>query len=100
MTRYQQIAVYILASGRNGTLYVGVTSYLTKRIHQHRTHAVEGFTTKYNVVQLVYFELHETMEAAIHRENRLKKYTRLQKLKLIESGNPGWDDLWESIAGS
>lgn len=96
--RYEQIAVYILASGKNGTLYTGVTSYLTKRIYEHRTHAVEGFTKKYDVTKLVYYEMHETMESAIHREGRLKKYTRLQKLKLIEKTNPNWNDLWDSIA--
>ncbi len=97
MTRYQQIAVYILASRRNGTLYIGVTSYLTKRIYEHRTRAVEGFTDKYDVTQLVYYELHPTMESAIHREKRLKKYTRAAKIKLIEDMNPQWNDLWESI---
>jgi putative endonuclease len=96
--RYHQIAVYILASGRAGTLYIGVTSYLTKRIYEHREHAVKGFTHKYNVTKLVYYELHTTMESAIHREKRLKKYTRAAKIKLIESMNPNWDDLWESIS--
>ena len=96
--RYEQIAVYILASIKNGTLYIGVTSYLLKRIYEHRTHAVDGFTKKYGVTKLVYYEMHETMESAIHRESRLKKYTRIQKLKLIERTNPNWDDLWDSIA--
>ena len=96
--RYQQIAVYILASKRNGTLYIGVTSYLTKRIYEHREHLMDGFTKEYGVDQLVYYELHETMEAAIHREKRLKKYTRAAKLKLIETLNPQWNDLWNEIA--
>lgn len=95
--RYQQIAVYILASGRGGTLYIGVTSNLTKRIYEHRTHAVDGFTRKYRVTQLVYFEIHETMVAAIAREKRLKKYLRKQKIRLIESANPCWNDLWSEI---
>ena len=95
--RYQQIAVYILASGKHGTLYVGVTSYLIKRIHQHREHVAEGFTKHYGVDQLVYYEMHETMEAAIRREKRLKKYTRAAKIKLIETNNPNWNDLWHEI---
>ncbi|MFM9891017.1 MAG: GIY-YIG nuclease family protein [Rickettsiales bacterium] len=95
--RYTQIAVYILASGRAGTLYVGVTSNLTKRIYEHRTHAVDGFTKKYHVTQLVYFEMCETMDAAIVREKRLKKYLRQQKIKLIEAKNPQWNDLWSEI---
>ncbi len=86
--RYQQIAVYILASGFHRTLYIGVTSHLAKRIHEHRTHAIEGFTKQYGVAKLVYYELHETMESAIHREKRLKKYTRVAKIKLIKAQNP------------
>lgn len=96
--RYQNIAVYILASDRNGTLYVGATSNLPKRIYEHRNHVVEGFTDDYDVVLLVYYELHETMESAIHRERRLKKYKRVQKLRLIEQNNPNWRDLYEEIA--
>jgi putative endonuclease len=95
--RYEQIAVYMMASRKNGTIYTGVTSYLTKRVYEHRTHAVDGFTKKYGVTKLVYYELHESMETAIHRESRLKKYTRLQKMKLIEATNPNWDDLWDEI---
>lgn len=95
--RYEQIAVYIMASLRNGTLYIGVTSYLTKRVYEHRTHAIDGFTKQYGVTMLVYYELHETMESAIHREKRLKKYTRAKKLALIEDFNPEWKDLWEEI---
>lgn len=95
--RYEQIAVYIMASSRNGTLYIGVTSYLTKRVHEHRTHAVDGFTKTYGVNQLVYYEMHETMASAIHREKRLKKYTRARKLALIEAANPEWKDLWADI---
>ena len=76
----KQPAVYLLASQRNGTLYVGVTSDLIKRVWQHRTHAVEGFTKKYNVNLLVWFEQHETMESAIAREKTIKKWNRLWKL--------------------
>ena len=98
MTRYEQIAVYILANKPYGTLYVGVTSFLLKRVYEHHEHFVESFTKRYGVTQLVYFDLHETMESAIHREKRLKKYTREQKIKLIERENPTWDDLWNRIA--
>lgn len=95
--RYQQIAVYIMASRRNGTLYIGVSSHLTKRVYEHRTHVVDGFTKKYGVTRLAYYELHETMESAIHREGRIKKYTRAKKLALIEASNPDWKDLWDDI---
>jgi putative endonuclease len=93
----KQFCVYILASNRNGTLYIGVTSDLVKRMWQHKNKIVEGFTEKYNVNNLVYFELHESAESAIHREKRLKKYTKVQKLKLIEKDNSEWNDLYESI---
>ena len=95
----KQPAVYLLASQRNGTLYVGVTSDLIKRIWQHRTHAVEGFTKKYNVNLLMWFEQHETMESAIAREKTIKKWNRLWKLALIEKTNPNWIDLWPVITG-
>ncbi len=93
----RQPAVYILASQRNGTLYVGVTSDLVTRICQHRAKAVEGFTEKYGDQPLVYFELHESMDEAILREKRIKKWRRVWKLRLIESVNPEWKDLWEGI---
>lgn len=93
----KQPAVYILASKRNGTLYIGVTSDLVQRAWQHRNHAVEGFTKKYGVDKLVYYELHEDMENAILREKRLKKWNRAWKLRLIEEMNPDWKDLYESI---
>ena len=91
--------VYLLASERNGTLYIGVTSNLTARVWQHRTHAVEGFTAKYDVTRLVWFEQHETMESAILREKRLKKWRRAWKVELVESVNPSWRDLWPDIIG-
>ncbi|MEX1094678.1 MAG: GIY-YIG nuclease family protein [Planctomycetales bacterium] len=90
-------AVYILASKRNGTLYIGVTSDLVARIWQHKNDVAEGFTKKYGVHSLVYFELHGDMEAAIVREKRLKKWNRAWKLRLIEEKNPNWDDLYESL---
>jgi putative endonuclease len=96
---YENIAVYMLASKPHGTLYVGVTSHLVKRVYEHREHVIAGFTKTYGVKQLVYYELHEAMETAIHREKRLKKYSRKAKIKLIESLNPHWIDLWESIIG-
>ena len=95
--RYEQIAVYMMATGYQGTIYVGVTSYLTKRTYEHREHFIEGFTKKYGLSRLVYYELHETMEAAITREKRLKKYMRVQKIRLIEKSNPAWNDLFEQL---
>jgi putative endonuclease len=89
--------VYILASGRNGTLYIGVTSDLITRIWQHREHVVEGFSKKYEVGHLVWWESHATMESAITREKRLKRWNRSWKIRLIEERNPYWHDLWEQI---
>lgn len=93
----KQPAVYILASQRNGTLYTGVTSNLVKRVWEHKNDQVEGFTKKYRVHILVYFELCESMETAIMREKQIKAGSRLKKLKLIEAKNPGWQDLYDSI---
>jgi putative endonuclease len=93
----KQPAVYILASKRNGTLYIGVTSDLVKRIWEHRNDVVEGFTKRYDVHQLVWYELHENMESAIEREKRLKEWKRKWKLELIESTNPNWLDLYYTI---
>ena len=93
----RQPAVYILASKRNGTLYIGVTSELAKRVWQHKNNVVDGFTKRYSVHQLVWYELHETMESAIEREKALKNWKRIWKLELIEHSNPGWQDLYETI---
>jgi len=90
-------AVYIVASQRNGTLYVGVTSNLVKRIWQHKNDQVEGFTRLYGVHSLVYFEVADTMDAAISREKQIKAGSRAKKLKLIEAVNPEWNDLYDSI---
>jgi len=90
-------AVYILASKMNGTLYIGVTSDLPQRIWQHKNHLTDGFTKKYDVTQLVYFEQHVTMESAIIREKQLKSWKREWKMELIESKNPEWIDLYSSI---
>ena len=93
----KQPAVYILASKRNGTLYVGVTSDLVKRIWEHKNNVVEGFTKRYGVHQLVWYEVHEAMEYAIRREKQLKEWKRQWKLELIESANPDWKDLYRTI---
>jgi putative endonuclease len=89
--------VYILTSKRNGTLYTGVTSNLVKRVWEHKQNVVEGFTKKYNVKTLVYYEVHENAESAITREKRIKKWRRSWKLRLIENKNPHWKDLYEGI---
>jgi putative endonuclease len=91
--------VYLLASGRNGTLYAGVTSDLVARVWQHREHLVPGFTRQYEVTRLVWFELHPTMEAAIQREKRIKKWNRAWKVRLIDEANPSWRDMWPDIIG-
>ena len=95
---YKQPAVYILASRRNGTLYVGVTSDLVKRVWEHRNNVVGGFSKRYNVHILVYYELHDDMASAITREKQLKKWRRSWKMELIESANSSWKDLWPTIA--
>ncbi|MBA3035440.1 MAG: GIY-YIG nuclease family protein [Desulfobacterium sp.] len=94
----RQPTVYILASKRNGTLYIGVTSDLVKRVWEHKNNKVAGFTKHYNVHQLVWYELHESMESAILREKRLKDWKRIWKLNLIEGTNPDWHDLYDTIA--
>jgi len=94
----RQPAVYILASKPNGTLYIGVTSDLAKRVWEHKNDSVDGFTKRYGVHRLVYYELHADMMSAITREKQLKKWNRAWKLELIESENPGWNDLSEGIA--
>jgi putative endonuclease len=85
--------VYMLASGRNGTLYIGMTDNLARRVWEHQTGVVEGFTKKYRVKTLVWYELHETRESAFRRERQIKKWKRDWKLRLIEDSNPGWQDL-------
>ena len=93
----KQPAVYILASARNGTLYTGVTSDLIKRIWEHKNNMVEGFTKKYNVHNLVWYELHVNMNSAIEREKNIKEWKRNWKLNLIEKSNPDWRDLYGDI---
>ncbi|MFH0790919.1 MAG: GIY-YIG nuclease family protein [Candidatus Omnitrophota bacterium] len=89
--------VYILASQRNGTLYIGITSDLIKRVWEHKNKFVDGFTKEYNINRLVYYEQYNAPEDAIRREKRLKKYNRQWKLNLIEEMNPDWKDLYEEI---
>lgn len=89
--------VYILASQRHGTLYIGVTSNLAARVYQHKTKAVKGFTENYNVDKLVWFEIHDQIDEAIRREKQLKKWNRDWKIRLIEENNPEWVDLYEGI---
>jgi putative endonuclease len=89
--------VYIVASGRNGTLYIGHTDDLARRAWEHRTGAVPGFTTKYGCKILVWREPHETREAAFMRERQLKKWNRAWKLRLIEEQNPRWLDLFDTL---
>jgi putative endonuclease len=97
MRRYEFIAVYMMASKKNGTLYLGVTSTMPRRGYEHREGLIKGFTKKYGLHLLVYYEPHETMESASHRENRLKKYTRKMKIALIEKMNLEWKDLYDTL---
>ena len=98
MSKERHYYVYILASKIGGTLYIGVTNDLVRRVHEHKEGIVEGFTTKYKVHRLVYFEQHSDIEAAIQREKRLKKWNWRWKIRLIEETNPNWVDLYPSIA--
>ena len=92
-----QPCVYILASKRNGTLYVGVTSDIARRVWEHKSEPIESFTKRYRIHHLVYAEFHETMPDAILREKRIKKWRRAWKLNLIEQNNPEWRDLFEDV---
>ncbi len=99
MTRDNQFAVYMLASKRNGTLYIGVTSNLVKRVWEHKEGSVDGFSHEYGVTMLVWYELHDSAESAITREKQLKKWNRPWKLRLIEGMNPYWNDLYGTLNG-
>ncbi len=92
-----QYYVYILASRKKGTLYIGVTSDLVKRIYEHKNDLLEGFTRQYKVHNLVYFEITESIESAIAREKKLKKWNREWKIRLIEKSNPEWRDLYAEL---
>ncbi len=89
--------VYILASKKNGTLYIGVTNDLIRRIYEHKNNIVEGFTKKYNIHELVYYEKTNDSYSAIQREKRMKKWNRQWKIELIEKSNPQWKDLYKEI---
>ena len=89
-----QYYIYILANKRNGTLYIGVTSNLVKRVHEHKNNIIDGFTKKYSIHKLVYYEITDDIESAIRREKQLKKWNRKWKLNLIENSNPKWIDLY------
>lgn len=93
----RQPCVYMLASKRNGTLYIGVTSNLLKRIWEHKNHTIAGFTKKYNVTNLVWYEVHETMMSAISREKAIKSWKRVWKINVIEAMNPHWQDLYDEL---
>jgi putative endonuclease len=93
----KQFYVYILTKARNSTFYVGMTSDLIKRISEHKNEAAEGFTKKYNIKMLVYYEVHQNAESAIIREKQLKKWNRPWKMRLIETMNPDWKDLYEDV---
>ncbi|HEX3097773.1 MAG TPA: GIY-YIG nuclease family protein [Usitatibacter sp.] len=95
----RNFAVYIMASKRNGTLYIGVTSDLPKRAWEHRESVADGFTKDYGVKILAWYEMHDNAESAITREKRLKKWNRAWKIRLIEERNPGWNDLFPEICG-
>ncbi len=89
--------VYILASQKNGTLYVGVTADLVKRVYEHKTKLADGFTKRYGVSRLVYYEIFDQMITAIEREKQLKRWHRDWKIHLVESKNKNWDDLYSSL---
>jgi putative endonuclease len=93
----KQPCVYLLASRRNGTLYVGVTSNLSQRVYEHRSHVFDGFTNRYAVTRLVWYEVHPSMESAIRREKAIKEWRRAWKLDLIEKANPDWHDLYDTL---
>ena len=95
----KQPCVYILASRRNGTLYVGVTSNLVRRVQQHKNNLIDGFTKRYGVHLLVWYELHGSMASAIKREKAIKEWKRRWKLTLIEEQNPTWRDVYVDVQG-
>jgi len=95
----QQYYVYLLASGKYGTLYIGVTSDLIKRVYEHKESLADGFTKKYKVHQLVYYEVHGDVHEAILREKQIKKWNRDWKINLIERDNPYWFDLYNELNG-
>ncbi|BFD46450.1 MAG: GIY-YIG nuclease family protein [Rickettsia endosymbiont of Sergentomyia squamirostris] len=93
----KQPTVYIMTNKKNGTLYVGITSNLVKRVYEHKNSMIKGFTSRYNCILLVFYEILDTMNAAIVREKQIKAGSRAKKLQLIEIMNLGWHDLYENI---
>ena len=93
----KQYYVYILANRKNGTIYIGVTSNLIKRVYEHKNNLANGFTKKYNIHNLVYYEIHDDIKSALTREKQLKKWNRKWKIELIEKDNYFWDDLFEKL---
>ena len=93
----KQACIYIMANKKNGTIYIGVTSDLPNRVWQHKNNIIDGFTKKYSIHKLVYFEPYESMKSAIEREKQMKKWKRKWKLEMIEKQNPLWEDLYENI---
>ena len=95
--RTERVFIYILTNKRNGTLYIGLTTDLMRRMEEHRSKAVKGFTEKYNLMQLVYYEIHDNIQAAAQRERLMKKWKRLWKIELVEKQNPHWLDLYDDL---
>jgi putative endonuclease len=93
----QSSYIYIMANKRNGTLYVGVTTDLPKRVYEHREGITKGFTARYGIKRLVYYEIHAALEVAIQRESQIKAWKRAWKIELIEKFNPSWDDLYATL---
>ncbi len=93
----KQFFVYMLSNKRNGTLYTSVSSDLIKRVYEHKNNLADGFTKKYDVHRLIWYEIHKTAETAITREKQIKKWNRKWKLELIEEGNPDWKDLYDEL---
>jgi putative endonuclease len=91
--------VYLLSSGKHGTLYLGVTNDLVRRSYEHKSKSIDGFSKRYDVDKLVWFEIYDDATTAITREKELKKWRRDWKIRLIEESNPNWDDLYDGIAG-
>ena len=89
--------IYIMASRRNGTLYIGITNDIVRRVYEHKNNFIDGFTSKYGIHNLVYYEQFDNIESAIQREKQLKKWNRKWKLELIERANPNWKDLYEDL---
>ena len=96
----RSFCIYIMTNCHNTTLYTGVTSNLLGRVEQHRSKEIKGFTFKYNIVKLIYYEIFDDPESAVLREKQIKSWSRKKKVELIESMNPGWKDLYSELDGS